>query len=677
MLLSHRLATLPGSRYCSSAILVRYGGIAALIATLLYLASFSHSGAGFLSSAKAHYFDYFSSKNATHPIESLITEARKHHAAVVAQHPTDLADAAAKYRQRRGRHPPPGFDSWYAHAVKHDALIPESFFDRIYADLRPFWALDARTTAERAATWHHVIKVRNGRAEGQGNTEGLVPWLQLWTGLVAEAAPYLPDVDMPINMMDESRLLVPWDKIADYVQTEGSTRSMPRADQVITEFTGLYKVDAQAVELQPYDPEWVRDNIFWDMTRETCDPKSASREVPQNANLTEYPNFPAKYKPPYQYFGYVKNFTATMDVCTQPHLREMHGTFIEPLSMSSSRELIPLFGGSKLSHNNEIIIPGAMYITDDPFYSGGKAHGPPWADKKNGLVWRGVASGGRHKSENWSHFQRHRLVQMLNGTTVSGLEGEAATSGAGGMTRAPTFEMPSMQKYDFPRRREGELGSWLTEFADAGFVELLCFPGGECDYLEPWYSEVESVPMAEQYKMKFIPDVDGNSFSARFRGLVSSTSLPLKATVYAEWHDDRLFPWLHFVPLDNTLQDLYGVLDFFTRDESGDSAAQFLAEQGTEWSARVLRREDMVLYTWRLLLEFARVCDVNREFVGWVSDLKGKGKDKAGGKEKESEKEKEQAKEEAKEMGKEEEMAMGDKRKRGDEGGRWRRTREV
>ncbi|KXJ88124.1 hypothetical protein Micbo1qcDRAFT_166773 [Microdochium bolleyi] len=620
MLLSHRLAGLPGSRFCSSAIALRYGAIAAILLIVIYALSFSHSASGLLSSAKAHYFDYFTPKNATHPIETLITEARQRHAKLLAQQPTDLADAARKYRERRKRHPPPGFDAWFEYATKNDASAVEAYFDRIYDDLRPFWALDPKQTAERAATWHHVVKVRNGRAEGVGNTEGLVPWLQLWTGLVAEAAPWLPDVDMPINMMDESRLLVPWEEISGYVKKEEEERKMPPADQVMTEYTGLFKVDAQVVELQPHDPEWLHDN-YWDMTRVTCDPKSPSRELEQIANLTEYPVFPDKYRPPYQYYGYVKNFTASMDVCSQPHLRAMHGTFIEPLSVATSKELIPMFGGSKLPNNNEIVIPGAMYITDDPFYSGGKAHGPPWADKKDGIVWRGVGSGGRHKAENWSHFQRHRLVQMLNGTTVSGLE-EAAMEGGDRSARAPTFQMPSMHKYDFPRRRNGELGAWLSEFADAGFVDMLCFPAGECSYLDQHYAAVKSIPMAEQYKMKYIPDVDGNSFSARFRGLVSSTSLPLKATVYTEWHDNRLVPWLHFVPLDNTLQDLYGVLDYFTRDENGDKAARFIAEEGTEWSAKALRREDMVLYTWRLLLEFARVCDERREWVGWVGDLK-------------------------------------------------------
>lgn len=114
--------------------------------------------------------------------------------------------------------------------------------------------------------------------------------------------------------------------------------------------------------------------------------------------------------------------------------------------------------------------------------------------------------------------------------------------------------------------------------------------------------------MRDQYEYKFLPDADGNSFSARFRGFLRSSSLPLKAIIYAEWHDDRLAPWLHFVPLDNTFQDLYPALEFFADgDGPGDAAARFIAEQGQRWADRVLRREDMRLYVWRLLLEWARL----------------------------------------------------------------------
>ena len=550
----------------------------------------------------------------THPIEQLISDARESFEALIRQQSFDLSTAAERYRERRQRHPPPGFDAWFKYASQHDAIIVESFFDRIYADIAPFWALDPETIVERASSWHHVVRVRKGDAEGVGNVEDKVPWLQLWTALVAEAAPHLPDVDMPINYMDESRLMVPWEKIGEYVTAERSSRSLIPPEQVVSEYTTVAKVDAKG-EAKLYEPKWMTEGHgLWDLARAACAPNSPSRNVSQLENFESLPSFPQDWDPDYQYQGYVRNFTAAIDPCLQPHLREMHGSLIEPVSVSTSQELIPLFGGSKMPINNEILIPGAMYLTDDPFYSGGSSHGPPWNHKRTGVIWRGVASGGRNMKENWFHFQRHRLVEMLNGTTVADVER------SGG--RAMTFELPPLAKYNFPRRKELKVGPWLDGFANAGFVDLLCFPAdSNCTYVLPYMSTVKSVPMSEQYEFKFMPDVDGNSFSARFRGFLSSTSLPLKSTIYAEWHDDRLVPWLHFAPLDNTLQDLHAVLDFFTRDRIGDDAARFLAEQGTAWSAKVLRREDMLLYVWRLLLEFARVCDENRTSLGYIDDL--------------------------------------------------------
>lgn len=314
--------------------------------------------------------------------------------------------------------------------------------------------------------------------------------------------------------------------------------------------------------------------------------------------------------------GYVKNFTAASDPCVQPHLRGLHGTFIEPISMSTTSELIPLFGGSKLPNNNEILIPGAMYFSTDSPYTGGWTHGPSWDNKKAAVIWRGVASGGRNKPDNWRHFHRHRLVEMLNGTTVTRVEE--------GLSEPSTFALPPVSQYDFPQRRENRLGEWLSRIADAGFTKLNCIDEESlyCDYITPYFSKVKPMPMKKQYAYKFMPDVDGNSFSARFRSLLLSTSLPIKATIYREWHDDRLFPWLHFVPMDNTFQDLYGLLDYFTADEKGDAAARLIAETGKTWAETVLRREDMLLYTWRVLLEFARVCDGNRETLGFVDDLR-------------------------------------------------------
>ncbi|KAK3934892.1 hypothetical protein QBC46DRAFT_398746 [Diplogelasinospora grovesii] len=346
-----------------------------------------------------------------------------------------------------------------------------------------------------------------------------------------------------------------------------------------------------------------------------CPPESPARNISAITDFSGPPTFPDNWQPSYTQNGYVKNFTAASDPCLQPHLRGLHGTFIEPVSMCTSRELIPLFGGSKLLMNNEILIPGAMYLSTNSLYSGGWTHGPSWRKKKDAIIWRGVASGGRNKPENWRHFHRHRLVEMLNGTTV--------TSAENGVSEPSTFALPPLSLYDFPRRREHRLGEWLRRIADVGFTKLNCIDEDSvyCDYVAPYFSLVERMTMKEQYAFKFMPDVDGNSFSARFRGLLLSTSLPIKATIYAEWHDDRLFPWLHFAPMDNTFQDIYALIDYFTRDKKGDAAARFIAETGKKWAETMLRRDDMLLYTWRALLEFARVSDENREILGFVDDL--------------------------------------------------------
>lgn len=519
---------------------------------------------------------------------------------------------------RRGRHPPPGFDKWVEYALNHDAVIVENFFDRIYSDLQPFWALESWQTAKRAADWEHVVRVRSGKASPVGNVEGKVEWLKLWTDLVAEAAEFLPDVDMPINYMDESRILVPYEEINRMVEQARLWRKLTPPEEVVRQYHGLKSYHADGEDPIPYQPAWHTDaDRYWDYVRLTCPPDAPSRNITPMTDFSLPPVFPEDWEPDYSENGYVKNHTASMDPCYQPHLRSLHATFVEPISMHTTQELIPLFGGSKLSRNNEILIPGAMYLTQNAFYSGGNWHGPPWDQKTTSVVWRGVASGGRHRAENWMHFQRLRLIEMLNGTTVTNLEDN--------FVRAMTFELPPTHKYDYPRRREGAIGKWLSEHADAGFVELLCFPALECDYLNQYFHEVESKPMDQQYVNKFIPDVDGNSFSARYRGLLLSTSLPIKSTIYAEWHDDRLQPWLHFAPMDNTLQDLYGILDYFTRDGKGDSAARMIAETGKSWGEMVLRREDMLLYVWRLLLEFARVCDENRDRLGWVDDVIGMG----------------------------------------------------
>ncbi|KAH8424420.1 uncharacterized protein LDX57_002171 [Aspergillus melleus] len=76
--------------------------------------------------------------------------------------------------------------------------------------------------------------------------------------------------------------------------------------------------------------------------------------------------------------------------------------------------------------------------------------------------------------------------------------------------------------------------------------------------------------------------------------------------------------------MDSTFMDVYGIMEYllgFGDDEGHDLTAERIALDGKRWAEKVLRKEDMQIYVYRLLLEYARVCDDRREFLGFVADL--------------------------------------------------------
>lgn len=554
----------------------------------------------------------------THPITQLISNATAHFENLLRQRSFTLEDAAQRYRQRRGRHPPPGFDLWFKQAMKDDAIVVESFFDRIHHDINPLWALNPRDMRMQAASQPQIIKIRNKKVVMVTDDPGRQPWIQHWTALVKKMMPNLPDLDMAINVMDESRILTPRETIDEYVKLELARRELVAPELAISEYSNRQDIDSQ--KLQAFDPGWTSGDagVYWNYFRETCPADSPSR----NTSAPESFNVPVEYPSeqlPYAHRGFIQNFTQAQDPCLQPHLRSLHGTFVESVSMSTTTKLFPLFAGSKLPTNNEILIPAAMYLSTRAFYSGGWGGGGKWSTKKNALIWRGTASGGRNRADNWWHFHRHRWVQMMNGTTVARVE-------AGDAASAPTFDLLSAENYSLPVAMDGKIGPWLSTFSDVSFVHLECFPEppkeqkGTCSYTGPHLGIAKSMPMQQQYRYKYLPDVDGHSFSGRWRAFLKSTSVPLKATIYAEWHDDRMVPWVHFVPFDMSYKDIYAVMEYFL--DGRDAQAEVIATESRNWANAVYRVEDMKLYVWRLLLEYARVVDDNRQRLAFVDDLR-------------------------------------------------------
>jgi hypothetical protein len=214
----------------------------------------------------------------------------------------------------------------------------------------------------------------------------------------------------------------------------------------------------------------------------------------------------------------VQNWTLARDACQQPLLRELHGSFIEPVSINTTHDLVPIFGGSKLTGlNQDILIPPAAYLSNSfsgGVYAGTNDPGPPWEEKKAGAVWRGVASGGRNREENWKRFHRHRFVAMLNGTAV-----EHAETNPDAPHQGENFHLQSYSVYGLTATKLMDLGSWLKRVTNVGFTNLECFPTIDdrtCSYTSPYFTLVSTISMAKQYAYKLLPDPDGNSFSGRY-----------------------------------------------------------------------------------------------------------------------------------------------------------------
>ncbi|KAF2843250.1 glycosyltransferase family 90 protein [Patellaria atrata CBS 101060] len=569
-------------------------------------------------------------RQAHHPIDDLLKQGEKEYRAIIKDVSKDVKSAARAYRRRRGRHPPPNFDAWFQYAQERNAVISESLFDQIYHDLNPFWGIEAAQIRNQAYASNFTISVRNHNATFITDHERA--WMNLWHNLVQTIAEYLPDVDIPINVMDESRIIVSWETINEYMIEEARTRGkLPEVQEVVSEYQKLQPLPPPTEQeteqetkqeqrrAERFDPEWIKKGPYWNLARVGCPPETAARYAESVTEFSGPPPLPLGY-PENSHLGYVKNWTQAKDPCLQPHLRELHGTFVEPISLSTTKKLIPMFGGSKLPINNEILIPPAMYWSKDEFFEVGEHDGGPWQDKENLLAWRGSASGGRNRKENWTRFQRHRFLSMVNGTLVHLAETSSQDP--------PNFVLPSYDHYNLKAPRNGYLGKWLDEFSDCSFTNLLCFPGQNdkhCTYTDPYYEVKEVKPLSEQFSAKYLPDLDGNSFSGRYRSFLRSTSVPIKATVYNEWHDSRLIPWKHFVPMDNTFIDIYGIMDYFYGYNgvgARDEAAKNIALAGKEWADKVLRREDMQIYMFRLLLEYGRLCDDQRLKLGYVEDLK-------------------------------------------------------
>ncbi|RMZ92485.1 hypothetical protein DV736_g301, partial [Chaetothyriales sp. CBS 134916] len=570
-----------------------------------------------------------------HPIHTLMEKADHAFRVYEGTVSTTFRQTVEKYRTKYGRHPPPNFAEWYRFSRKKGVFNIDDF-EHIMDDLRPFWAIDPATIRSHAAhMWgdeggHHAagIHIRNHKiAKISEGTWGSEVMEQVINNFVS----YLPDMDIPMNRQDQPRVLVPWEDMQALLQKEYQARAMPpgSTDSFTANQPGLLDLGTEAGEHNStrVDAGWFNapGQHYMKIASKACPPYSPARRN-MSADAVN-----ALYKEGLG--GFVNNFNLSTDLCTVgPTIDNLHGMLYSASSMTATHTLVPMFSECKTSVNNDILFPANMYYKHDDRYDYDPTDDVDWRAKQDRVIWRGVTSGGVQTVDTWKTMHRQRLVQLFNRTQLlaDGSQFAVLTQA----TREDSGGNITYTEYDHFRPSQ-----FADDHSDVGFVESRgCIPN--CSFYDTVFSMKNQTTLTSQFLSRYLVDVDGHSFSGRWHAFLQSKSLAFKATIFREWHDSRLFAWKHFIPVDNRYNDLYALLTYFvgygqpsiehaleSQDPNPDvyigrheKEAQQIARQGREWANTVLRRDDIEVYMFRLLLEYGRIIDDNRDRIGYSAD---------------------------------------------------------
>ncbi|KAJ6608331.1 glycosyl transferase family 90-domain-containing protein [Mycena sp. CBHHK59/15] len=244
------------------------------------------------------------------------------------------------------------------------------------------------------------------------------------------------------------------------------------------------------------------------------------------------------------------------------------------LSSSSSdftSDFYPLLSMTKISSCfSDILFPGQYYY-DESGWSGKFAHPDdiPWDHKKSQLYWRGMSNGGHIYGQNFRHFPRFKLI-------------------------------------DIARNHSDLIDAKMTQFAETHCTTA------DCDrdaIIEEYDIRGPGDPRETVYQYKYLLDVDGNTFSGRYLGLLKSGSLVFKSTVFNEYFNDWLRPYEHYIPV---LPDLSDVVEKVEWANEHPEEAKLIQENGWQFTERVMSDAQNDCYFFAVLLEWAQLQEYAR-----------------------------------------------------------------
>ncbi|GAA5960086.1 hypothetical protein JCM21900_003431 [Sporobolomyces salmonicolor] len=511
-----------------------------------------------------------------HPIHTLIKEAKLLWKQKNERQSKTYDEADEEYRRRYGREPPDGFETWYYWAKENNVPLLDEY-DSIANQVHPFLSLRPSELRRRVQAFDHdrpggahtVLHLENGKHAWSG-----AAWRpavrESFDELLEGIAHMLPDMSIPFYLHD-----------AAFVQ-----------------------IDSEAMEgyrLAAREGRWVNETelpiagetmqvLWWTWRERTCPPDSQLRR--SIAGLAN------EFLPPGPSF--VRNHSREMSYCMNPDNLNLHGSTSGSIQL---RRLEPCLALSRLGVDGDIVWPSTIQynLNPDPELS--------FLDKPvHKIVWRGSPDGIHVAPEmRWRQSQRFRLLALA-----------ASNDTAPRLLRQTSLDRLGREYQLDTLTNLGELNARYTNI-EATHGPVQCRED-VCEYLRKTMKFVEKASLEEMSRHRYVMDVDGNAYSARFRTHLFSNQLPFKATIYEEWYSSRIQEWVHYVPVRVDYSDLYNLLAFFdggldasSRQGHHDALAEEIAMAGKEWAKTHWRWEDMRAYVFRLLLEYGRIMNLARE----------------------------------------------------------------
>ncbi|TDL27904.1 glycosyltransferase family 90 protein [Rickenella mellea] len=572
-----------------------------------------------------------------HPIPVLMAEAEDKYRDLLAKQSKTLADAVNEYRRRYKREPPKGFGDWWKFAVEHKAKMVDEY-DGLLEDLAPFWEMPGEELRRRALQVGNLpsvdlVRMKDGKAVLMNIEKGFVDSevSARAKGFVAMTLKFqskLPDMDFPINAKAEGRVLVPWEH-----------RQFPN----MTEQNSSVGIDVMLGG--EFTPDWRDTGNVWEAFRRTCHPDSQARRLFSSIRFNAQGKNPVNYFDSTDFgsesgddFHFPKQLDNKFDFCNNPWAHYNHGHFFS--DWRTIPVLYPLFSPGKAAGYSDIRVPSHYYHNPAPRYTYGwddinqvaKEFDDmeiPWQSKENTIFWRGATTGGGSSPAGFAAtYHRHRYVLVRLASDHSDNQ------------RAVVFsDPPNSASY---RQVKVPIAKINNEIMDVAFVKSTGYsnyPGGRAA-MRKAHRFAESVPLGHHWKYKYLVDIDGMGYSARFFSFLASDSAVIKSTVYLEFFSDWIQPWLHFIPLSQGYHEIYNVFSFFSgptesmlqatnssaihdesivrKSEDGDRRLRRIARAGKQWKKTVGRTIDMEVYVYRLCLEWARLWADDRDSMNFT-----------------------------------------------------------